>query len=449
MQRDMDRRDLLKGVGVTGTMLLAGCTGDSGDGGDGGEDSDGNDTGGDTGNETGNETDGSGGGGADREEAIKVGTLLPTTGDLGDLGKPIEDGATLPAKQLEGETDVQIDLRSEDSQTDPSAAQSAAQSLVNAGYPAITGAASSEVTIQVAQGVTINNGIAQCSPASTSPAITDLDDSGLVYRTPPTDALQGEVLAQVARERIEAESAATMFVNNSYGQLLSESFASAFEEGGGTVSQQVSFQKEQSSYTSRIEQAVSDDPDVMIAIGYPASGNQLFRDFYANFDQDLPILITDGLRDPALPSNVDNPMENVRGTAPLAAGPGTDFFNQLYQEEYGREPGVFTAQAYDATACLILANAAAGENTGSAIAEQMTNVANEGGDTYTPENLADAVAAAANGDEINYQGASSAVEFDENGDLTAATYELFGFTEDSESDTGYAIETIEEIEFSA
>jgi ABC-type branched-subunit amino acid transport system substrate-binding protein len=374
-----------------------------------------------------------------------VGTLLPTTGDLADLGQPIEDGATLPAKQLEGETEIQIDLQAEDSQTDPSAAQSAAQSLVNAGYPAITGAASSEVTIQVAEGVAIQNGATMCSPASTSPAITDLDDDGFVYRTPPTDALQGEVLAQVAAERIEAETAATMFVNNSYGQLLSESFADAF---GGEVQEQVSFQKEQSSYTSRIEQAVSGDPDAMVVIGYPASGNQLFRDFYANFDTELPILVTDGLRDPALPSNVDNPMENVRGTAPLAAGPGNEFFSQQYQDEYGREPGVFTAQAYDATACLILANAAAGENTGSAIAEQMTNVANEGGEKFTPENLADAVEAAASGTEINYQGASSAIEFDENGDLTAATYELFGWTEDSDSDTGYAIETIEEIEFS-
>ncbi|WP_254535201.1 ABC transporter substrate-binding protein [Halomarina litorea] len=442
MRRDIDRRDFLKGAGVAGTVLLAGCTGDDGGNGGGGDNgSDPTTTGGGGGNQT---DGGSGGGGsADRSEPIKVGTLLPLTGDLGELGVPIKDGAILPVSQLKGETDFTIENQVEDTQTDPNAAQSAAQSLVNAGYPAVTGAASSGVSTQVYEQVFIPNGIAACSPASTSPAITDLQDNDLIFRTPPTDALQGQVLAQVAMDK-GVDSAATMFVANDYGQLLSESFASAFEEKGGTVTNTVSFQKEQSSYTSRLEQTLSGDPGLVVVIGYPASGVQIFRDFYANFNQpDLPILVTDGMRAPDLPSNVDNAMSNVQGTAPLASGPGTEFFNQQYQQAYGTEPGVFTAQAYDATACLILANAAAGENSGAAIAEQMRTIANPEGTEYTPENLADAVAAAAAGEDINYQGASSAVSFDEAGDLEAATYELFGFTE------GGGIETIEEIQFEA
>jgi ABC-type branched-subunit amino acid transport system substrate-binding protein len=439
MTQRINRRNVIRGIGAAGIAGLAGCTGDGG-GGDGGEDTTTeSDMGG--GEDTTTESDMDGGG--DMGRTIMQGVLLPTTGDLADLGGPIRDGAVLPQTVLEGETDFELDFQVEDTQTDPNAAQSAAQSLRAGGYPAVTGAASSEVTISVAENVFIPSGMVGCSPASTSPAITDLEDNDLIYRTPPTDALQGEVLAQVAQERLDASSAATMYVNNSYGQLLSESFVTAFEEIGGSVGSQVSFQKARSSYTSRLESALADDPGVVVVIGYPESGKQLFRDFYSNFDASTPILVTDGLRSSSLPSDIGNPMDNVTGTAPLAAGPGREFFDEQYQAEYGEEPGVFTSQAFDATAVCLLANAAAGENDGAAIAEQMRAVANPGGEEVTPSTLADGLAMAAEGTEIQYKGASSAVDFDENGDLTAATYEYFGFQE------GGGIETIDEIQFSA
>ena len=407
MSYNMDRRDVLKGIGVSGTVAIAGCAGDGG-----------------------------GGGG----RTLSQGVLMPLSGGLGNLGQPIRDGAVLPFRLLEGETDFTIDSQVEDTQTDPNAGQTAASSLVDAGYPAVTGAASSEVTIQVAENVFIPNNVLGCSPASTSPAITDLDDNNLIWRTPPTDALQGQVLAQIASDNIGASSAATLYVNNSYGQLLSESFASAY---GGTIQNQVSFPKGASSYSSQLSQALSDDPGAVIVIGYPESGVQLFRDYYSEYSGETPFLVTDGLRDSALPSDVGNAMSNVQGTAPLAAGPGKEFFTTEYQNEFDAEPGVFTSQAFDATAVCLLANAAAGENSGPAIAEQMQAVANPGGEDVTPSTLADGLAMAAEGTEIQYMGASSAVDFDENGDLTAATYELFGFEE------GGGIETIEEIAFSA
>ena len=435
MSPRLNRRDVIRGIGTAGVVTIAGCTGGDGDG-DGTTEAPTNGGGGTTSGTT------SGGGGS-TSRTLKQGVLQPTTGGLGTLGVPIRDAALLPQVLLEGETDFELDFSAQDSQTDPNAAQSAAQTLRNGGYPAVTGAAGSESTIAVARNVFIPSGMVGCSPASTSPAITDLEDNGLIFRTCPSDTLQGQVLAQVAAEQHSASTAATMYVNNSYGQLLSESFASAFQETGGSITDQVSFQKAQSSYTARIQQALSGDPDTIVVIGYPESGIQLFSDFYSNFDTDIPILVTDGLRSASLPSDVGNPLSNVTGTAPLAAGPGREYFNEQFQSEYGSEPGVFTAQAFDATAVCLLANAAAGENNGPAIAEQMQAVANSGGEEVTPSTLADGLAMAAEGTEIQYSGASSAVEFDDNGDLRAATYEYFGYQE------GGGIETIEQIEFSA
>jgi ABC-type branched-subunit amino acid transport system substrate-binding protein len=204
MSQRINRRDVIRGVGAAGIAGLAGCTG--GDGGDGEDTTTTTESGG--GGDTTTTTTQSGGGSMDR--TIKQGVLLPTTGGLADLGVPIKNGAILPQRVLEGETDFELDFSVQDTQTDANAAQSAAQSLRNGNYPAVTGAASSEVTIAVAENVFIPSGMVGCSPASTSPAITDMQDNGLIYRTPPTDALQGEVLAQVASERLGASSAATM-----------------------------------------------------------------------------------------------------------------------------------------------------------------------------------------------------------------------------------------------
>lgn len=175
-------------------------------------------------------------------------------------------------------------------------------------------------------------------------------------------------------------------------------------------------------------------PDVLNVIGYPQSGIQLFRDYYS-IDPGNDVIVPDGLRDPALPDQVGNEMANVTGTAPGAAGPNQEAFNQLFRDEYGQSPGVFTSQSYDAVAILILANAAAGENSGEAIRDQMRRIANPEGEEFGPQNFVEAVEAAANGDDINYQGASSSTNFDERGDPASAAYDVWEFAPDTEEGT--------------
>jgi ABC-type branched-subunit amino acid transport system substrate-binding protein len=440
MRPTLNRRRVLTGIGGATLLGVAGCldddddpaddTADDTDPVDDGDDAEDTDDADDTAD-------------ADTDRDLMVGVLQPTTGDLGDLGGPIRDAAVLPGIQLEdADIGFGIDIRDEDSQTDPEAGISAAEALVDAGYPAITGAAASGVTIPVAQNVAVPNEVVMISPASTAPEITDLDDDDFVFRTAPSDALQGEVMAELAYEDRGYESASTFHLNNDYGQQLSDSFVGAFEEFGGEVTTTVAFEPEQPSYTSLLQDALDDEPEVMIVIGYPDSGEQIFRDYYSDFDGEQTIMVTDGLRDDNLPANVDNPMENVIGTAPLAAGPEQEFFADLFEEEYGSSPGVFTAQAYDATAVLLLANVAAGDNDGAAIRDSVREVANPNGEEVGPSNLDEAIGMVADGEEVSYQGASSPVEFDDNGDMVAVTYEIFEFSEEG-------VETVEEIEFEA
>ena len=371
---------------------------------------------------------------------------MGVSGGLANLGPPIRDGALLAVKQVNNaDTDFSVDHQFEDTGTDPNQGISGGQALVNAGYPMLCGALSSAVSLQVAQNVAVSSGVPMCSPASTSPELTTVQDNDLFYRTPPTDALQGRALAQIAAEEHGAKTAATFYLNQAYGQGIDSAFADAFSnQQGGEVTAQVAFEPGQSSYTSQLNSALQGDPDTMVIVAYPESGVQILRDFYAEFDKaDMPLLVTDGLQDGELPGNVGNDLANVTGTAPLAKGPGKEFVVNNYVDEYGSEPGVgFTWYAYDASAVLLLANAAAGENDGAAIKEQMRNIANPEGTEVTPQNLVEGIEMAASGEEIQYSGASSAVDFDDAGDMKAVTYEYFGFTSDG-------LETIREIQFSA
>ncbi len=412
MSQKLHRRDVLKGVGTAGAVAVAGCLGDSVE-----------------------------------ERTIQIGMLMGVTGDLVDLGPPIRQGAELATTQVsDADTPLEVDVQFEDTGTEASQGISGANALVNAGYPMICGALASPVTIQVAENVGIPNSTVMCSPASTSPDISDLDDNDFVYRTPPTDALQGAALADIAANRHDASTASTFFLNQAYGQGVDQGFTNAFEgEQGGEVLNRVSFEPGQQSYTSQLSTALEDDPDTMVVVAYPESGVQIFRDFYSEFDRaDMPVLVTDGLQDNTLPGDVGEDMTNVVGTAPLPSGPGYEFFSSEFQEAYDAEPTIsFIGYAYDAAAVLMLANAAAGENSGTAVRDEMRNVAQNGGEEVTPENLVEGLEMAAQGEDVDYAGASSSIAFDDNGDMEAARYEYYGFTEDGD------IETIDELDFGA
>jgi ABC-type branched-subunit amino acid transport system substrate-binding protein len=190
---------------------------------------------------------------------IRVGILLPQTGDLASVGGPMIQASRIPIQQVnDGNVDLQVETQVEDTQTARQASLSGANALVNAGYPAISGPASSGNNIPVASEVFIPNQIVGCSPSSTAITVSFLKDDDYIFRTAPSDLLQGGVMAQVAGERIGAKSAATLYVNNDYGQQLSNQFAKKFKQDqGGSVTKQVAFNIGESSYSSVIQQALN------------------------------------------------------------------------------------------------------------------------------------------------------------------------------------------------
>jgi ABC-type branched-subunit amino acid transport system substrate-binding protein len=372
--------------------------------------------------------------GGSGESTIEIGTMLPASGPQSGIGETMVDAADLAFGIVDNESDeFSVDATFGDTQSSPDDGISAASNLANAGIPAVVGAAITNIHIPVSEQVFVPNDMTACSPSATAVTISNIEDNGLLYRTTPSDALQGQVMARYSVDSLDAQTAATLHTNDDYGQALSNEFVNAFESEAGTVQREVSYETDAQSYTSRIERAVQDDPDLLAVVGYAESGVRLFQDYYAQYSADRDILTVDGLNTASVPNGVGRSMDNVVGTAPLVDGPGFETFSSLYQDEFDAQPGPFNPQTFDAAATLLLASAAADEATGPAISSEMEAIANDGEMEVTPDNLAEGVDAAGAGDDVQYQGASSTIAFDDNGDLQSGAYEVWKYAPDTES----------------
>lgn len=418
----MNRRTILLGGGTVAAGGLAGCLADGDD------------------DRTESKRDDPGSGGPEEESddegpagerpldrSITLGVLLPFSGKLGTFGAPLRDAARLPARQFEAaDIDLEVDVHVADTESDPGVGRDAALSLVENDCPAIVGPFSSPVTATVAESVLYPHTIVGITPSSMTPDSADAFGDYLL-RTAPTTDWQGERLAELAAD--SATSAGVVHLDNAYGRSIADAFTASFEGLGGTVTNQVAIEAGRSSYDAALESALEADPDLLLVVSHSYTGVQLFRDYYAGFDADRPILTAEGLDYDPLPSTVNHSLANVTGISPSGAGPEWDAFESQYRSEFDREPGVYTDHAYDAAAVLILANVAAGANDGSAIRDAVPEVSNPDGEVFGPANLPEAVELVAEGQPIQYRGASGRVEFTAGGPSTV-TYRRFTFNRD-------------------
>lgn len=355
-------------------------------------------------------------------DPIKLGALLDLTGALEAYGKPIQSGAILAVEQLNaagGPLGRPIELVSRDSQTDPTAGIDAAKKLVELDkVVAIIGALSSGVTIPVATSVTIPSGIVQISPASTSPQLTDLADNDSIFRTCPSDALQGKVSGRLAKS-LGFERMATIYVNNPYGSGLSKTFQQAFTAAGGTVVATVAYEEGRPSYRGELTQALKDKPQALALFSYPENGVTLIR-------QALELgftgkwLLADGMKAPEVVQNVG--AQHLQGTYGTTAGARDSTakarFVTAYAQRFGEKPPKpYIDTCYDAVAVLGLAIQQAKSTEAKAIREAIRQVANPPGESIEPGEFDKAFGLLKQGTKINYRGASGEVDFDAQGDV--------------------------------
>ena len=356
-------------------------------------------------------------------QSLRIGALLPMTGDLQAYGETTLNGINLAVEQVNGAAGVlgrkaEVDVG--DTQTAAQPSIDAAQKLVSiSNVVGILGALSSGNTIPVAKSVAAVQGVPQISNASTSPAITDLEDKDFLFRTVPSDAFQGVALAQVTQEQ-GYEKLAIMYVNNDYGEGLAKSFAKAFENRGGTVTNSAPYEQGKASYRGELSQLAGGGAQALVLIGYPENGVTILRQsleegFFNKF------IFTDGMKAPEIIDAIGAEYLNGSfGTAPQALTDSDAYqrFTSAYEQRFGElPPKPFIDTAYDAAMVLLLAVEKAGSMDRIAVRDALRDVANPPGAQILPGDWAKAKELLAKGEDIDYVGASGPINFDENGDV--------------------------------
>jgi ABC-type branched-subunit amino acid transport system substrate-binding protein len=390
----------------------------------------------------GDDDDDDGGGGGEAQLDLVIGDSIPLTGDLSDFGPPGEKASDLAVAQIndaiqQAGVEHTVNVVHEDNETTPQPAVQAARKMVDAdGASCITGAWASSDTIPTAQSVSIPDGILQISPASTAPAISDIDDDGLLNRTSPSDTFQAATLAETIGQDLGGAEGKTVNVgarNDEYGSAFTENFRSSWEAIGGTIGEEVIYDPEQPSYNSEAQQITSGNPAAIVIIDFPETfikvGPALQRT--GNWDP-TKAWGTDGLASSDLPGNVGPPIvEGMRGTAPGAPerGEAEQAFRDLYDNAEPRdvEAQTFDAQQFDATILCYLAAVAAGSTDGQEMADQLQDITAPGGTQYTWEQLPEMIEALQNGDDIDYEGAAGSINLNEFGDATSEVYDSYQY----------------------
>lgn len=362
---------------------------------------------------------------------LKIGLLFPFTGDLQDFGPKFRNAATLAVEEINAAGGVlgqPIQVAEGDDGTSPQQGVAEARRLVDIeSVHAIIGAAASGVTLQVAESVTGPSGVLEITSSATSNALTAANDNDFLFRTPISDEAQGAVLAAIASEQ-GYEKVCTLYTNNAYGQGLSERFADTFTAGGGTVSAQVPHEEQATSYASELGQC--GDATTLVAISYPESAGVYLREaveqkLFQNY------LFVDGTKSDALFAGLGwENFEGSWGTAPGALDSAIgDGFNARYETRFGESPTQlpFLRETYDAVYLIALAAQKAGSTDRTAIRDALRQIANPPGKSINPgeDGWKAALAALEAGDEVDYDGASSALNFDDAGDVLVGAIEVW------------------------
>ncbi|MCB1463041.1 MAG: ABC transporter substrate-binding protein [Nitratireductor sp.] len=364
-------------------------------------------------------------GGPAMADDIKIGFLGGVTGPIESLVPPIIDGAQLAIRHINEQGGLlggnnAVLVVGDTTCADATKAADAADRLVNVdNVVAIDGALCSGATISAANNAAIPGGVVMISPASTSPAITSMDDKDLVFRTATSDAYQGEVLSRLIASK-GVKNVAITYVNNDYGKGLADSLSAAFPKDGGTVAISEAHEDGKADYRAELGALAASGATDLVIIGYAdGSGGTILRQALEGGDF-TQFFSADGMVSDKIAAELGSQLEGKftmtkPGTPEI---PGAASFKKLAEEAGIKADGVFVPNSYDAAFIIGLAIEKAGSADRAAIAKAIREVALPPGETILPGEWSKAVEAIKAGKDINYEGAVGSNDFDANGDVS-------------------------------
>ena len=367
------------------------------------------------------------------ETPLKVGLLLDFTGspEASEDRKRAFDLAIKHVNEGGGVLGNPVESVVADATQDPSVAVEAARRLVEVdGIHALVGPNFSSAALPISQSISGALGIPTISPSATSPQLGGVEDGGFFFRTALSDAAQGPVLARVTRNR-GFDNVGLIYQDDAYGRGL----ADAFQESWDGTLQVVSVDTAQTSFIAELTQSAGSGARALVVIAFEGQAVTIVRQaidegIYTQF------VFGDAAKRVSLVREIGGEkLGGMYGTAGASApeNAATPGWEAAYIAEYGELPVLaYVKQTYDAVVALALASQAAGSVEGAAIRDHLREIAGPPGRTVpgTPAGVADGLALLADGQEIDFDGASGTLDWDDNGDLSRGHVGTWRFTSD-------------------
>jgi branched-chain amino acid transport system substrate-binding protein len=380
---------------------------------------------------------------------LRIGGLLPATGDLAFLGPPMIAGGNLAVEEINAAGGVlgrpveYLLGDSGDGARDDyfEVANAWVDAHLDAGVDAVLGAASSGVSLNVIDKITGACKI-HFSPANTASEFTARHDGDLYFRTSPSDVLQGRALADL----IVAEGNSTVALlarQDSYGEGLLEFTKLPLEEQGAEVVVErtydpgaVAFEADaeaEAAVEEAVEEVISADPGALVLIGFDESSiilNLLFERGFVPGEHG--IYLVDGNIGDTLGENFTTPgqLVGVKGTLATAEMPD-EFRGRLLETDPNLNDFSYGPETYDAVIIMALAAERAGTDNPADVASNINGITRDGTACTSFQECRDLIA---DGEDIDYNGPSGPQEFSQPGEPTVASFAIMSYGNDNRID---------------
>ncbi|GAA4905521.1 ABC transporter substrate-binding protein [Streptomonospora salina] len=375
-----------------------------------------------------------GGGGGDEggggDDPLQYGYVFPETGDLSHLGPPQISAAKYALQEINdagGVLDSEVPgILSGDEANDAAQANDAAGRLIDQDADIILGAAASGMTQAIMDSVT-GAEVVQCSGSNTAPGLAAEDDTGYYWRTAPSDTMQGPVLAQqIAQDG--HQSVAISYRADDYGEGLANAAADALEQNGIEVAANEGYDPNTANFDSVVSDISAADADAVVLVAFE-EGVQIITGLIEDGVSADTMYGTDGLNDETLAEKIDaqdsSTVAGFQGTAPDNGE--QEFIDGLQSFDEELEVLQFSGQVYDCGIVTALAAEQAESTDPTVFVEEIRSVSREGTECSGFQECKDLIA---DGEDIDYQGVSGPLNFDEDGNVTSATFQIYGYGDD-------------------
>ncbi|WP_378787827.1 ABC transporter substrate-binding protein [Nonomuraea fastidiosa] len=362
---------------------------------------------------------------------LTLGTVLPQTGSLAFLGPPEFAGVDLAVKEINkagGVLGKPINVVHTDSgDTSTNIASQSVDKLIAQNADAIIGAASSSVSESIIDKIT-GAGIVQFSPANTSDKFTTIKDDGLYFRTAPPDKLQGRVLGDV----IAADGNDTIGIlamQDSYGSGLADQVTATAEAAGASVVERVDYDPKAADFSADVAKIKAKNPKAIVLIGFE-EGAKVVAELVKQgltADKHKWYMVDGNMSNTNYAGMPKGTLKGVKGTIPGAEAPDA-FRDKLKDINKDLDDYTYAAESYDAANLIALAAEAAKDDSGRSIASKLPEVSKEGEKCKSFKECVELLKA---GKDIDYDGISGPVEFDDNGDPQVATIGVYQYGDDN------------------